>query len=169
MIDYSKYAEIKVVQGSVPVGWELLEVRNETAINIVPNYPIGVTQPREDKYGNMTYGGACTYDMPMPFNKIAFVIGKKHEDLLAQAKEDVISLRRDNLTLKTEKESLFEESSKKIKRLEDDLKTTQFRARDFADSHLAGVDKIKLMESDLVKLRNAIGELKFNEIVGEKK
>lgn len=157
---YEGYKKFKLE--SIPFyaeGWDLLEV-------------IYSEEGRSDSrylYAAENEYSAMSSTVTVPVKKVEFLFGLKEEGVIQELQEDLQEVRKSNKEARELKEKIEKEKvllEKQLNLTSDSIRilTENYKSSNEAFDKLK--EKTRLMESDLAKVRTALGEIKFKEIVG---
>jgi len=141
-------------------GWVIVALLSSTEIEIK-----SVNISHIDPSGYHTQG---LEDRPFPFSKPRYLMGKARDRVLEELRETNESLLESNKK-HSDREKSHQEELQRLEKLVDSgnqrFQGEMEKANQYWDQKTAADKRARKMEEDLAKLRTAIGDLKFKEIV----
>lgn len=161
---YSKTQVIEVTQGygnflETYAGWDIIGEYTETVIET------------RELYNNRN----GSYDKQLvPVYKTRWVLGYRGS-LAEQAVKEKTEAKQQAYGIEKQLDSFKKETEEKLKDLNKEIADLKYSNKSYQDRYDSAtkerhetVQKMRLMEEDIAKVRKAIGDLQFNNIIGVK-
>jgi len=156
---YKKFEEVDGDSLSCREGWDLLEVLKVEEFQMQESY----NQQTGQSSGNIVGGVA---------QKPKYLMGKKEDSVIEGLQDEVSRLSQSHGDMYSERNSMkseLEAADKNFIALKESHEYSMEQNKQLEESQLKMSKRVRLYETDISKIKNAIGTTSFDKIINETK